>query len=123
MSLNRQPGPMNEDALQMLREQELKKGAQVMTADAQLLGKALALHHRPADEINPDLKLYASYLEIPNLLVGSHFFVPVDFVSAYDPQAFEVSLSVPMSAVMNETWDREPSFIAGNLDEAERLPS
>ncbi len=123
MSLNRQPGPINEDALQMLREKELKKGAQVMTADAQLLGKSLALHHRPAEETNPDLKLYASYLEVPNLLVGSHFFVPVEFISGYDPLALVVNLSVPMSAVMNETWDREPSFIAGSLDKAELLPS
>ena len=121
MSLNRQPGPMNENALQMLRDKELKKGADVVTADGEFLGKALRLHHRP-DEINPELKLYGSYLEAPNLVMGSHFFVPVDFIADYAPQDAQLTLTVPASAVMAETWDREPTFIAGHLDTAEELP-
>ena len=120
MSLNRQPGPMNEDALQMLREKELKKGADVVTADGEFIGKALRLHHRP-DEIDPELKLYGTYLESSNLLIGSHFFVPIDFIADYDSQNLLVSLTVPASAVMAETWDREPTFIAGHLDKAEEL--
>ena len=54
MSLNRQPGPMNENVLQMLHEKDLKKGADVLTKDGEFLGRALRLHHRP-DEIDPDL--------------------------------------------------------------------
>ena len=122
MSLNRQPGPMNENALQMLRDKELKKGADVVTADGEILGKALRLHHRP-DEVDPELKLYGTYLEAPNLLMGSHFFVPVDFIADYDPQELLVTLTVPASAVMAETWDREPTFIAGHLDKIEELAS
>lgn len=123
MSLNRQPGPINDEALQMLRDKELKKGADVVTADGEILGKALALHHRTPEEVDPDLKLYASYLEVPNFQVGSPFYVPVDFIADYDSDALQVNLSVPLSAVMDETWDREPSFIAGRQDQAERLPS
>ena len=113
---------MNEDALQMLREKELKKGADVVTVDGEFVGKALRLHHRP-DEVDPELKLYGSYLETPNLLMGSHFFVPVEFIADYDPQVMRVTLSVSASAVLAETWDREPTFIAGHLDTAEELPS
>jgi hypothetical protein len=121
MSLNRQPGPMNENALQMLRDKELKKGADVVTADGEQLGKALSIHHRPEDEVDPELKLYGSYLQVPNLMVGSHFYIPVDFIVDYDEEAQRVDLSVPISDVMNETWDREPSFIAGDLGEIEPL--
>ena len=56
-------------------------------------------------------------------MMGSHFFVPVDFVADYDPQNQRVTLTVSASAVMAETWDREPMFIAGNLDKAEELAS
>ncbi len=120
MSLNRQPGRMNENALQMLREKELKKGADIITSDGENLGKANYLHHRP-DEINPDHKLYATYLEVSDITVGSSYFVPVDFVADYDPYDLRVDLTVPMSAVIEETWDREPTFIAGRLDKAEDL--
>lgn len=122
MSLNRQPGPMNPDALQMLREKDLRRGAEVVTSDGQLVGKALSLHHRP-DEIDPDLKLYATFLETANPMLGLNFFVPVDFIAGYDPEAQRVSLTVDMSAVMNETWDREPAFIAGHLATEEVLVS
>lgn len=120
MSLNRQPGPMNEDALQMLRDKELKKGAEVVSTDGELLGKALRLHHRP-DEVDPNLKLYGSYLEAANILMGSHIFVPVEFVADYVPQTSRVTLSVPASTILAETWDREPTFIAGHLDTTEEL--
>jgi len=120
MSLNRQPGPMNVDALQMLREKELKKGADVLAADGEFVGKALRLHHRP-DDVDPELKLYACYLEASNLLMGSHIFIPVDFIADYDAQANRVTLTVPGRVVLNETWDREPSFIAGHHETSEEL--
>jgi hypothetical protein len=122
MSLNRQPGPMNENALQMLRDNDLKKGAEVRTSDDELLGRALNLHIR-REEVNPDLKLYGAYLEVGNLRIGADYFVPVDFVDAYNPQTNVVELTVPMSAVMAETWDREPAFIAGHQGTTEKLAS
>ena len=104
----------------MLRDKELKKGADVVSNDGETLGKALRLHHRP-DEVNPELKLYGSYLEATNLLMGSHIFVPVEFVADYVPQTSCVTLSVPASAVLAETCDREPTFIAGHLNTSEEL--
>jgi hypothetical protein len=121
MALNRQPGPMNKNALQMLRERELKKGADVVSADGVFLGKAHRLYHRP-DEIDPDLKLYATYLGTSNLKMGSQIYVPVDFIADYDSQNALVTLSVTKSAAMNETWDREPAFIAGHRGTEEELP-
>ena len=93
MSLNRQPGPMNENALQMLRDKGLKKGADVVTADEVFLGKALRFYHRP-DEIDPELKLYATYLGISNLKLGSQLYIPVEFIADYDPLNSIVTLSV-----------------------------
>lgn len=118
--LNRQPGPMNENALAMLRDNHVRRGTVVHTADDQFLGKALKIHHRLKD-IDPDLKLYASYLDVSNLAVGSSVYVPVEFISAYDPQEPSLTLSVPLSTVMGETWDREPTFIAGKQDKIEPL--
>ncbi len=120
MSLNRQPGPMNVDALQMLREKGLKRGADVVAADGEFVGKAFRLHHRP-DDIDPELKLYASYLEATNLVMGSHIFIPVDFIADFDPTANRVTLTVPGRVVLNETWDRAPSFVARHRDKAEDL--
>lgn len=119
-NLNRQPGPMNEDALAMLREEHVRKGTIVHTSDGQFLGKALKIHHRLKD-VDPDLKLYASYLDVSNLAVGSSIYIPVEFISAYDAQGPSLTLSVPLSAVMGETWDREPTFIAGKQDKIEYL--
>ena len=119
--LNRQPGPMNEDALTMLREEGLRRGTDVYTADDQFLGKALSIYHR-LEDIDPDLKLYASYLDVSNLAVGSSFYVPVLFVADYDDAAPRINLSVSLSKVLDETWDREPSFIAGNQGTEEKLP-
>lgn len=119
--LNRQPGPMNDGALEMLRETGVRRGTAVYTADGEMLGRVLKIHHRLQD-IDPELKLYASYLDVSNLAVGSSLYVPVDFVSGFDPATETINLSVPMSAVVGETWDREPSFIAGQKDRIEPLP-
>ena len=118
--LNRQPGPLNEDALQMLRDKELKKFSKVVTADDEFLGNAVHLRVRQ-DEVNVELKNYAAYLEVANLILGTHFYVPTDFIQDYDPEMGQVSLSVPFSVVQDESWNREPSFIAGHLEEIEDL--
>lgn len=120
--LNRQPGPLNEDALLMLREKGLRRGTPVYTSDGQYLGSALKFHHRLQD-VDPDLKLYAAYLDVSNLALGSSIYVPVVFVSAFDADEPRITLSVPAKAVAGETWDREPSFIAGRQDKTEALLS
>jgi len=118
--LNRQPGPVNENALQMLRDKGLKKYSEVKTKDGQLLGSALHLRLRQ-DEVDADSKLYAAYLEVASLELGTHFYVPTDFVLDYDPEKSQVSLSVPFSTVQDESWNREPTFIAGHQEGTEEL--
>lgn len=118
--LNRQPGPLNEDALQMLRDKKLKKFSKVVTADDEFLGNAVHLRLRQ-DEINVELKNYAAYLEVASLILGTHFYVPTDFVQEYDPEVGQVLLSVPFSVVQEESWNREPSFIAGHSEVVEDL--
>ncbi len=118
--INRQPGPLNEDALQMLRDKGLIKFSDVLTSDDQLLGKAVQLRVRQ-EEVNIELKLYAAYLDVASLNLGTHFYIPTDFVQDYDPLSGKVLLSVPFSAIQDESWNREPTFIAGHLGEIEDL--
>ena len=118
--LNRQPGPLNEDALQMLRDQKVKKFTNVLTSNDYLLGMAIRIHHRQ-DEIDPDLKLYAAYLEVSSRDLGTHFYIPAEFIQEYEPSRGQLVLSVPLSIVEDEMWSREPTFIAGNLENIEQL--
>lgn len=118
--LNRQPGPLNEDALSLLRENGLRRGTPIYTSEGQYIGQALRIHHRVQD-VDPELKLYASYLEISNLALGSSLYVPLVFVSTFDSAAPRVNLSVPLKTVEGETWDREPTFIAGRQSRVESL--
>lgn len=118
--LNKQPGPLNEEALQMLRDQGLKKYTNVVTSDDFLLGAALRLHLRQ-EEINPDLKLYAAYLEVSTRGLGTHYYIPTDFIKDYDAAAEMVVLAVSHAVVEDESWNRAPSFIAGHLSIIEAL--
>lgn len=118
--LNRQPGPLNQDALQMLRDEKVKKYTQVVTSDDFLLGVALRIHHR-LEEIDPDLKLYAAYLQVSSRDLGTHFYIPTEFIKEYDPAGGKLILSVALEIVEDEIWSREPTFIAGELGEIEEL--
>ena len=118
--INRQPGPINEDALQMLRDKKLQKFSEVVTVDNEFLGTAVYLHLRQ-DDINADLKLYAAYLDVANLKMGVHFYVPTDFIQEYDTEHNQVILNVPFAGVQAENWDREPDFIARHLHKIEEL--
>ncbi len=82
--LNEHAGPRNENALSMLRAKKVPRGTAVWTADDRDIGYAIRLHHRQ-DDVNPDLKLYASYLEIFSKLFGSATYIPTDFIRDYDP--------------------------------------
>ncbi|MDX1417319.1 MAG: hypothetical protein R3293_24140 [Candidatus Promineifilaceae bacterium] len=119
--LNRQPGPVNEEALQMLRDKGVRKFTEVIAADDYLLGKSLRIHHRQ-DEIDPDLKLYAAYLQINSPDLGTHFFVPTDFIQEFNSGKNQLVLSVPMSVVEEEQWSRFPTFVVGHVEKIEELP-
>lgn len=118
--LNRQPGPINEEALQMLRDNNLRKFSDVVTSDDELLGHVVHLRLRQ-DEVNVELKNYAAYLDVASIELGTHFYIPTDFIQDYDPAIGQVVLSVPFSVIQGESWNREPSFIAGHLEEIEDL--
>lgn len=118
--LNRQPGPVNQEALQMLRDKQLKKYTEVVTSDDYLLGTALRIYHRQ-DEINPDLKLYAAYLDVSSRELGTHFYIPTEFIREYSTANGRLVLSVPLSGVEEEQWSRNPTFIAGHLESIEDL--
>ena len=108
----------NEGAAQMLRDKKVKKYTAVYTADNEHLGEAGRLYHRPADTVNPELKLYAAYLEVINLAFGNPLYIPTDYISDYADG--KLTLSVSLSVVEDETWDRSPDFVtvhAGNVEE------
>lgn len=109
----------NEGAVGMLRERGVGRFTAVYTADQQHLGEASRLHHRPADQVNPDLKLYATYLEVFNLAFGNPLFIPTDYIGDYADG--KLWLSVPLAVVEDETWDRTPDFVTAHTGETEAL--
>ena len=110
-----------EETVAMLRQKGLKRFADVRTADGVYIGEAVRLHHRTHD-VNPELKLYPSYLECRSIEMGGNVFVPTEFVADYDPAANKVTLSVNIRTVQRETWERAPNFIAHHTSQVEELP-
>lgn len=100
---------------------QFKKYDKVVTADDVTLGELLRLHHRQED-INPLLRLYASYLEVWSIELGGHTYIPTDFIDEYNASTGTVYLAVTLETVQQETWDRTPSFIAGHQSRREELP-
>jgi len=98
-----------------------KKYDKVVTADDVGLGELMRIHHRQED-INPELQLYASYLEVWSINFGGHIYVPTEFIDEYDEAASTISLTETKHIVQQETWDRMPSFIAGRKSQRQELP-
>lgn len=111
-----------EETVAMLRQKGLKRFADVWTADDVFIGEAVRLHHR-MNEVNPELKLYSSYLECRSIEMGGNVFVPTEFVADYDLVADKVTLSVNIRTVQRETWERAPNFIAHHSSQVEELPA
>ncbi len=99
----------------------IKRLEEVWTVDQKKLGLAQRLFHRQ-DEVNPDLQLFASYLEVENFEYGEGFYIPTDFISGQDPESGHLLLAVTRDQVMNRTWFRMPDFIAHNQYDQETLP-
>ena len=114
------PMPRNENALTMLRDKELRRGTTVWTADGHDIGYSIRLHHRQ-NEVNPDLKLYGSYLELFSMLLGGATYIPTDYIRNYDPVDNKLLLSVTLKDIAKETWDRTPAFVAHGQATAEAL--
>lgn len=105
----------------MFTKSDMRKYDKVATADGIEIGDLLRLHHREED-VNPDLRLYATYLEVWSLSMSGHFYIPMEYVDEHTSQPGQIMLTVPLATVQNETWDRTPSFIAGRLSRREELP-
>jgi hypothetical protein len=101
-------------------KQSIKKLEEVWTADNQKLGLAQNLYHRKED-INPDLQLYASYLEVGDYDLGLDFFIPTDFIQGRDKESGKTMLSTSKQQVMKRTWFRMPDFIAQGKAQKESL--
>lgn len=100
---------------------QFKKYDKVVTADDVKLGELLRLHHR-TEEINPELRLYASYLEVWSVAFATRFFIPTDYIDEYDAATGTVYLADTMQTVQEETWDRTPNFITGHRSQRQELP-
>lgn len=111
-----------ENELTRLQQWGLKKFAEVWTADEKSAGQVIRLHHRTYD-VNPELKLYATYLESNSIEMGGPVFIPTDFMANYEAAANRIILSVPMQTVQREAWDRTPTFIAHHNSRTEELPA
>ena len=73
-------------------ELEIKKLDTVWTSDQKKLGLVQNLFHRE-DEVDPDLLLYATYLEVSNYDYGEIYYVPTEYISEQDqenPQSYGV---------------------------------
>jgi hypothetical protein len=106
----------------MLREKGLKKFAEVVTADGHPLGSAMRFFHRAEAEVNPELRLYGTYLEIQSIELGGPSFVPTDFIADYDARANRVTLAADFKMVVDELWNRMPDFVARGTGAVEELP-
>lgn len=105
----------------MQDELPFKKYDKVVTADDVPLGELIRIHHRRED-INPELRLYASYLEVWSIDFGGHIYVPTDYIDEYDVGASTIYLTETKHTVQQETWDRTPGFIAGRKSQRQELP-
>jgi hypothetical protein len=77
-------------------ENNIHKYDQVTTSDNVELGKALRIHHWPADA-DPALIQYPSYLEVWSINLGGHVFIPTEFID--QAKAGIVILAVPLATV------------------------
>lgn len=103
-------------------ELNINKFEEMWTADGKKLGLARYVFHRE-DEINPDLQLYASYLEVQDFEYGEAFYIPTDFIADRDSETGKISLTVNYDEAMKRTWFRMPDFVAHGESRKEELPS
>lgn len=99
---------------------EIHKLDEVWTADSQKLGVAHHLYHN-LGEVNPDLQLYASYLEVESFDFGDDYYLPTDFITGRDPATGRVHLDVTLKQVMEATWFRRPDCIVRGQARQEEL--
>jgi hypothetical protein len=102
-------------------ELDIHKLDAVWTSDEKRLGLAQHLFHREHD-INPDLQLYASYLEVGNYDYGEVYYVPTDFIAGQESHTGNIKLSVSFDHALKRTWFRMPEFVARGEARQQQLP-
>jgi hypothetical protein len=100
---------------------QIKLQDEVWTADEQKLGMAQALFHRTGD-VDPQLQLYATYLEVSDFDYGETFFVPTDFIAERGAEAKRITVNKTRNQAMQLTWYRMPDFVAHGQYRKEALP-
>jgi len=100
---------------------EINLRDEVRTADEQKLGVAQALFHRTGD-VDPELQLYATYLEVGDFDYGETFFVPTDFITDSRADTKQIALSKTRDEAITLTWNRMPDFVAHGQYRKEALP-
>lgn len=101
----------------------INKDDTVITQDGVELGTAHVLYHRDAATVNPELLWYASYLEVENLDYGDNYFVPTEYIVGHDAGTKRLALSVKFHQILEQTWTRQPDFIAQGQATVEELPA
>ncbi|MFO7664076.1 MAG: hypothetical protein R6X18_15985 [Chloroflexota bacterium] len=110
------------ESIDMLRELGLKRMTAVITEDGERLGVALRFVHRPIEDVNPELKLYRSYLVVQSIPLGGPVYVPTLFIGTYDPAAPLLTIATSLATIQGETWNREPDFVVRGKGVLEELP-
>jgi hypothetical protein len=110
------------ESIDMLRSKNLAKFADIFTSDGERIGVTLRFVHRPIEDVNEEQKLYRSYLIGQSLELGGPFYVPTVYIKSYEPADNRVALAADKRTVNEETWNREPDFVARGLGVYEELP-
>lgn len=118
----RRTHPLPDDAITVLREKELKKYADVYTSDGEHLGVTMRFHHRPPENVDPELRLYRTYLEVQSVEMGGPVYIPTVFIGDYDPATNRLIVNASMNEAEEALWNRKPDFIARGLSVREELP-
>jgi hypothetical protein len=99
----------------------IKHLEEIWTADGKKLGVAKYLHYR-LEGVDPELELYATYLEVEDFEYGTEYFVPTDFLAGRNTNQERVSLTTSLQQVLENTWTRRPDFLLHKAGRTEPLP-
>ena len=98
----------------------IKRLEEVWTADNQKLGLTEAIYHR-LEGANPDLRLYASYLNVQNFEYGDDYYIPTDFIQGREPETGRLLVKEKFITILQNTWTRMPDFIVHGQGRLEKL--
>jgi hypothetical protein len=97
----------------------MHKNISVYTEDDVLLGEVIRILHR-VGEVDPDLALYESYMNIWDITSGQRVYIPTDYIDEEQPD--RIDLWIDLAEVKHEFWGRIPPFVAGRRYKVEELP-